>query len=85
MQLTIDRVGTDGVGGMLPQQEARQDVDRWLEAAGWALRDFDEINPSAAQGVAVREFRLLTGHADYLLYLGSKVAGAIEAKPEGRL
>ena len=68
---------------MLPEQKARQEIDRQLDAAGWTLQDFDEINPSAAQGVAVREFPLLTGHADYLLYLDGKVTGAIEAKPEG--
>jgi type I restriction enzyme R subunit len=33
--------------------------------------------------VAIREFPLLVGEADYLLYLDGKAAGIIEAKPEG--
>ena len=63
--------------------KARQDIDCQLDATGWTLQDFVEINPSAGQGVAVREFPLLTGPADYLLYLDGKVAGVIEAKPMG--
>jgi type I restriction enzyme, R subunit len=38
---------------------------------------------SAGPGVAVREFPLKTGFADYLLYATGKVIGAVEAKPEG--
>ena len=43
------------------------------------------LNPYGARGVAVREFPLRTGHgtADYLLYVDGRVAGVIEAKPEG--
>ena len=41
------------------------------------------MNITAATGVAVREFPLKTGSADYLLYVESKAAGVIEAKPEG--
>lgn len=35
------------------------------------------------EGVAVREFPLETGHADYLLFVDQKAAGIIEAKAEG--
>jgi type I restriction enzyme R subunit len=41
------------------------------------------MNISAAPGVAIREFPLKTGHADYLLYADRKAIGVIEAKPEG--
>ena len=41
------------------------------------------MNISAGLGVAVREFPLKTGFADYLLYGNCKALGAIEAKPEG--
>ena len=41
------------------------------------------MNISAGLGVAVREFPLKTGYADYLLYVDGKSAGVIEAKPEG--
>ncbi len=41
------------------------------------------LNLGASLGVAVREFPLETGYADYLLFLGRKAVGAIEAKAEG--
>ena len=68
-----------------PEQEARERIDVALRLAGWAIQDRDAVNLSAGSGVAVREFPLKTGHgfADYLLYVGGKAVGAIEAKPEG--
>ena len=41
------------------------------------------MNIMAGQGVAVREFQLTTGEADYGLYIDGKVAGVIEAKKTG--
>ncbi len=43
------------------------------------------MNIMAASGVAVREFKLRSGHGkvDYLLYVDGQAVGAIEAKPEG--
>jgi len=41
------------------------------------------MNISAGPGIAIREFPLTVGEADYLLYLDGKAAGTIEAKPEG--
>jgi len=41
------------------------------------------MNITAGPGVAVREFPLKTGFADYLLYAGCKAIGIAEAKPEG--
>ncbi|MDE2843848.1 MAG: DEAD/DEAH box helicase family protein [Chloroflexota bacterium] len=69
-----------------PEIQARANIDRLLEQAGWAVQDVDALNVHAACGVAVREFRLRTGHgvADYLLYVGGKAAGVVEAKPVGR-
>jgi len=37
----------------------------------------------AGLGVAVREFSLPGGPADYLLFIDRKACGVIEAKPEG--
>jgi type I restriction enzyme, R subunit len=37
------------------------------------------MNLGAARGVAVREFPLMTGFADYLLFIDRKAIGAIEA------
>lgn len=68
---------------MTPEQKARQQIDRQLEAAGWQVQNFRELNISAARGVAVREFPLTTGFADYLLYADAKAIGVVEAKPAG--
>jgi type I restriction enzyme R subunit len=66
-----------------PEQRARQTIDALLTAAGWQVQDRAALNLSAARGVAVREFPLKTGFADYLLFLDRKAIGAVEAKPEG--
>ena len=70
---------------MTPEQQAREQIDRLLEQAGWAVQDVHSLNLSAARGVAVREFGLKPGHgaADYLLYVDQKAAGVVEAKPAG--
>jgi hypothetical protein len=39
---------------MPSEHKSRRETDRQLEAAGWVFQDYDEINPSAAQGVAAR-------------------------------
>ena len=69
--------------GLTPEQESRKLIDQQLEASGWMVQDFDEMNISAGLGVAVREFPLKTGYADYLLYADGKAIGVVEAKPEG--
>jgi type I restriction enzyme, R subunit len=66
-----------------PEQRARQTIDALLTAAGWQVHDRAALNLSAARGVAVREFPLKTGFADYLLFVDRKAVGAVEAKPEG--
>ncbi|MCS5696954.1 type I restriction endonuclease subunit R [Desulfofundulus thermocisternus] len=68
---------------MTPEQKARKNIDRQLEQCGWLIQDFAEMNISAGLGVAVREFPLKNGFADYLLYVNGKAIGVIEAKPEG--
>src|SRR6266851_2275399 len=66
-----------------PEQRARQTIDALLTAAGWQVQDRAALNLSAARGVAVREFPLKTGFADYLLFVDRKSIGAVEAKAEG--
>jgi type I restriction enzyme, R subunit len=66
-----------------PEQRARQTIDALLTAAGWQVQDRAALNLSAARGVAVREFPLKTGFADYLLFVDRQAIGAVEAKPEG--
>src|ERR1700676_3031843 len=68
---------------MTPEQQARQIIDRLLEASGWVVQDCKEMNISAGPGVAVREFHLKGGPADYLLYADCRAVGVVEAKPEG--
>lgn len=68
-----------------PEQQARQQIDALLMAAGWQVQDVGLANIHAARGVAIREFPLKSGHgfADYLLYVDGKATGVIEAKKVG--
>lgn len=68
---------------MTPEQKARQRIDRQLEQAGWIVQSMNEMNISAGLGVAIREFPLKSGFADYLLYADGKAIGIVEAKAEG--
>ena len=66
-----------------PEDKARKRIDQLLEKAGWTIQDYKTINLGASPGIAVRDFPLKTGEADYLLFLERKAVGAVEAKPEG--
>jgi type I restriction enzyme R subunit len=70
-----------------PEQLARQNIDALLQQCGWIVQSRSEMNLGAARsnasGIAVREFPLKTGYADYLLFVDRRAIGAIEAKPEG--
>lgn len=67
-----------------PEQRARGNTDRLLEAAGWRVCDASSANIHAARGVAIREFPLPGyGFADYLPYVDGKAAGVVEARKEG--
>lgn len=68
---------------MKPEEKARQKIDQLLEAAGWQIQNLQELNLGASLGVAIREFPLKSGSADYLLFVGRKAAGVVEAKPAG--
>lgn len=68
---------------MTPELKARQHIDHLLEQAGWIVQDYRQINIFAGPGVAVREFPLTTGAADYMLYVDGKAIGVVEAKPKG--
>ena len=66
---------------MTSEEEARQQIDLFLQQAGWIIQDRSQINLAAGPGVAVREAMLKTGEADYLLFAGGKAIATIEAKP----
>jgi type I restriction enzyme R subunit len=68
---------------MKPEEKARQKIDQLLEAAGWAVQNFKDLNLGASLGVAVRDFPLKSGFADYMLFVDRKAVGVVEAKPEG--
>jgi type I restriction enzyme R subunit len=67
----------------LNEVQARVKIDAMLTKAGWLIQDKADTNPLAGRGVAVREFTLATGRADYVLYVDGKIVGVIEAKREG--
>jgi type I restriction enzyme, R subunit len=68
---------------MKPEEKARQKIDQLLVDAGWIIQDHKDLNLGASMGVAVREFPVSTGYADYMLFVDRRAAGVIEAKPEG--
>ncbi len=59
---------------MGPEDKARERIDRLLEAAGWCVQDYKELNLGVALGVAIREYPLRSGPADYLLFVDRKPA-----------
>jgi type I restriction enzyme R subunit len=70
---------------MTPEQQARQQIDAKLVAAGWIIQDYKAFNPSAGRGIALREVPLKSGTCDYLLLVDRKALGVVEAKKEGTL
>jgi len=54
----------------IPENKARENLDRLITQAAWAARDQSDANILAYRGVAIRNFTLKQGHgfADYLLY-----------------
>lgn len=49
-----------------PEDIAREQIDRMLEQAGWAVQNVKSVNLYAKKGVAIREFELKYGYI-YLL------------------
>jgi type I restriction enzyme, R subunit len=66
-----------------PEELARINIDKQLEACGWIVQSRRDMNLFAARGVAVREFPLDTGEADYVVFVDCKAVGVVEAKHEG--
>ena len=69
----------------LNEIQSRRIIDKQLTEAGWIIQDYGDLNPLAGTGVAVREFPVATGFADYILYVDGQIVGVIEAKREGTL
>ncbi|OQC17744.1 MAG: Type-1 restriction enzyme R protein [Firmicutes bacterium ADurb.Bin080] len=68
---------------MSTEAKAREDIDKMLISCGWIVQDYKMMDLSASIGIAVREFPLLTGFADYLLFIDKKACGVIETKRVG--
>src|ERR1043165_4804605 len=66
-----------------PEELARVNIDKLLTNCGWTIQKMSGLNRYASMGVAVREFPLQTGEADYLLFVDGRAVGVVEAKPEG--
>jgi hypothetical protein len=77
------RASAEQMSPVQPEAKARKNIDRQLEQSGWLVQDYRQMNISAGPGVAIREFPLSTGEADYLLYADGRAIGVVEAKPEG--
>lgn len=65
-----------------PEQEARDNIDKQLRAAGWAVQDKDKIDWNESIGIAIRGYQTDAGPTDYLLFIERKPVGLIEAKKE---
>jgi type I restriction enzyme R subunit len=68
-----------------PEEIAREQIDAQLASSGWVVQDMDDLNLSAASGVAAREFPMARGHgqANYLLFVDGQTVGALEAQNAG--
>jgi len=69
---------------MTPEAKARVNIDKMLTESGYILQDMSGFNRTAALGVAVREFPTNSGPVDYLLFVGGKPVGVVEAKAEDK-
>lgn len=49
---------------LTPEQQARQNIDRMLEQAGWVVQDYKKIDFKANDRIAVREYPTDSGPAD---------------------
>ena len=65
-----------------PEQKARDNIDKLLLQAGWVVQNKNRINLDQGIGQAVREYQTDVGPADYVLFVGKKAVGVIEAKAE---
>ena len=71
-----------GYTNQSPEQIARDNIDKQLHAAGWAVQDKDKIDWNAGIGIAIREYQTDAGSADYVLFVERKPVGILEAKKE---
>lgn len=73
----------------LTEQETRLLIDEQLRASGWEvdteeLRYGKGVRPEKGKYLAIAEWPLKTGFADYALFLGLEFVGIIEAKRQSK-
>ena len=68
---------------MKPEDKARCEIDAMLQASGWAIQDYEDLDLSASLGIAVREFPLGKKAVDYALFIRRNPVGVVEAKKIG--
>jgi len=49
--------GYDGSINQFPEQAARDNIDKQLRAAGWAIQDKDKIDWNESLGIAIRGYQ----------------------------
>ncbi|MDF1547323.1 MAG: type I restriction-modification enzyme R subunit C-terminal domain-containing protein [Bacteroidales bacterium] len=72
----------DNFINQFPEQAARDNIDKQLSAAGWAVQDKDKIDWDKSIGIAIRGYLTEVGPTDYVLFVERKPVGIIEAKKE---
>ncbi|MCZ7402264.1 MAG: DEAD/DEAH box helicase family protein [Candidatus Methanoperedens sp.] len=72
----------DGSINQFPEQAARDNIDKQLRAAGWAVQDKDKIDWNESNYIAIRGYQTDIGPTDYVLFVERKPVGLIEAKKE---
>lgn len=65
-----------------PEQLARDNIDKLLRNAGWAIQSAKKINWNESLGIAIKEYQTDVGPADYVLFVDRKPVGIVEAKKE---
>ncbi len=58
-----------------PEQRARDNIDKMLNASGWMVQNKKNIDFSAGLGIAVREYQTDVGPADYVHLTGELTGG----------
>ncbi|MCZ7372714.1 MAG: DEAD/DEAH box helicase family protein, partial [Candidatus Methanoperedens sp.] len=71
-----------GSKNQFPEQAARDNIDKQLNAAGWAVQDKDKIDWNESIGIAIRGYQTDVGPTDYTLFVEKGPVGIVEAKKE---
>lgn len=82
MRANLYRLVMSSLRNQNPEQQARDRIDQRLRASGWIVQNKSEIDFTAGEGIAVREYQTDIGPADYVLFADRQAVGVVEAKPD---